>query len=170
MPHFFIEISDLADNFASPEDDNVRDRIEDAIVNQRIGRITGSGSGLGAMDLSAETPNVDGIKDRLTTLIRSFVPTARFEIREIADPDVREEDRERLRALGGVIGPERCKRPSCGRLRIVRSVFVAGTILSKCGVGYRIAKTQPNKLPKFGILVSQRLYFVRSPHFVPPGN
>ena len=122
MPNFFIEISDLTGDFASQGELNVRDRIEDAIVNQGIGRITGSGSGFGAMDLSVETPNVDGIMERLTTLVRSFVPTEHFEIREIKEPDVQEEDRDWLRGLGAEVGPQLCKRPGCGRLRIVMSV------------------------------------------------
>jgi hypothetical protein len=123
VPHFLIEITDHSDKFASQGDRGVRDRIEDAIVSQDLGKITGSGSGLGKMDLSVKTPNADGIKDRLTTLICSFLPSEHFEIREIAAPDVHGDDRERLHALGGEIGPERCKWPSCGRLRIAMSVF-----------------------------------------------
>ena len=123
MPHFFIEISDLTDDFASHDELDVRARIEEAIVSQSIGRIAGSGSGFGAMDLSVETPDVDGIEARLTSLVAAIVPIERVTIREMVAPDLQEEDRDQLNVLGAEIGPEPCKRPSCGRLRIAMSVF-----------------------------------------------
>jgi hypothetical protein len=123
MPHFFIEISELAEPFASHEEVDLRERIGEAIESQGLGSITGSGSGFGAIDLSIEAPDIDGIEARLAEVVRGFVPSERFTIRRIEEPDEREEDREWLRSLGEEIGPASCKRAGCDRLRIAMSVY-----------------------------------------------
>ncbi len=123
MPLFFIEISDLAENFASPNELDLRDRLVNAIESKQLGIVVGSGSGFGGMDLSVEAADIDGIEGRLTTLVREFVPNDRFTISESHIPSEREEDAARLSKFGPEIGPQVCKRPTCERLRVAMSMF-----------------------------------------------
>lgn len=123
MPHFFIEIYDFKENFASPSELDLRHRLVNAIEAEKLGAITGSGSGFGGMDLSVETADIDGIKGQLTMLVLEFVPNDRFTISEIETPSEKEEDVNRLNKLGQELGPQICKHPNCDRLRIAMSVF-----------------------------------------------
>jgi hypothetical protein len=81
MPYIEISIPVSGGEFAHPDELDMRWDLEDAILEQAIGEISGSGTGFGTMDLEVRVKDVEWAMPRIEALLKQFnVSSAQFKV------------------------------------------------------------------------------------------
>jgi hypothetical protein len=68
------------DDMASRQDLELRDKIEQNIVQKRIGKIVRTGTGMGWMDIVLEVGEPDKARPEIEAIINAIAPKLKFEI------------------------------------------------------------------------------------------
>ena len=81
----WVEIELEGDGFPTAEELTARNAIMQLVQEREIGRLGGSGGGLGAMDFEVEATSVRSARGTISRLIRRIMPKRRFTIRQMKD-------------------------------------------------------------------------------------
>jgi hypothetical protein len=68
------------DDLASKQDLELRDRIEQRLVEKKVGNIVRSGTGMGWMDIVLEVKDPDRARTEIEAIVRATAPDANFAI------------------------------------------------------------------------------------------
>lgn len=80
-----IQIKLKGDKFASPEEFDERNQLEDEIEKRKIGQVVDAGSGMGVMDLSVEVADPVKAKGQILELLAERKLTERSQVK-VVDP------------------------------------------------------------------------------------
>jgi hypothetical protein len=83
----WVEIELEGDGFPTAEELGARNAIMELVEEREIGRLGGSGGGLGAMDFEVAVASTDvrSARGKISRLIRRVLPKRRFTIRQMKD-------------------------------------------------------------------------------------
>ena len=83
----WVEIKLVGDGFPSPEELGGRNEIMRLVEEKEIGRLGGSGGGLGIMDFEVEVAKAEArsARGKISRLIRKVLPGWNFTIRRMRD-------------------------------------------------------------------------------------
>ena len=81
----WVEIDLKGDGFPTIEELAARNAIMRLIEEREVGRLGGSGGGLGKMDFEVSVANDRSARGRISRLIRSILPRRKFTIRRASD-------------------------------------------------------------------------------------
>lgn len=68
------------DDFASRQDIETRNKIENLIFERKVGKIISVGTGMGWMDISVEVTDKEVARSSITEIMRKVAPTRKFTI------------------------------------------------------------------------------------------
>jgi hypothetical protein len=68
------------DDLASKQDLELRDKIEQRLVEKKVGNIVRSGTGMGWMDIVLEVKDPDRARTEIETIVRATAPDANFAV------------------------------------------------------------------------------------------
>ena len=71
------------DDFASKQDLAIRDRIGSLLVENRLGKVVRTGTGMGWMDLVVELENNRSARTKIEKIIKEISPDAKFSFEEL---------------------------------------------------------------------------------------
>ncbi|UCD77685.1 MAG: hypothetical protein JSW26_20030 [Desulfobacterales bacterium] len=68
------------DDLASKQDLQLRDEIQQRLINEKVGNIVRSGTGMGWMDIVLEVKDKDGARTEIEAVMKAIAPDAKYAI------------------------------------------------------------------------------------------